>query len=148
MPQYTSTTTATVPIGQNVPFTETPVRCTRGCVIHRDGSGLITLRGPSNGCRARYLVTFDANIAVAAGGTAGPIGVAIAVSGEPLYSATAIVTPAAVGEFFNVAATAIVDVPSGCCVSISVENVLPPTGTAPGTSIDVANASIVVERTA
>ncbi len=148
MPQYTSTTIATVPIGQNVPFTETPVRCTRGCVIHRDGSGLITLRGPSNGCRARYLVTFDANIAVAAGGTAGPIGVAIAVSGEPLYSATAIVTPAAVGEFFNVAATAIVDVPSGCCVSISVENVLPPTGTAPGTSIDVANASIVVERTA
>ncbi len=148
MPQFTSAATTTVPIGQNVPFTETPVRCARGCVLHREGSGLITLRGPSNGCRARYLVTFDANIAVATGGTVGPIAVAIAVDGEPLYSATAIVTPAAVGEFFNVAATAIVDVPCGCCVSIAVENVLPSTGTAPGTSIDVSNASIVVERTA
>jgi len=148
MPQFTNSVTTTVPIGQNVPFTETPVRCTKGCVMHREGSGLITLRGPANGCRARYLVTFDANIAVATGGTVGPIGVAIAVDGEPLYSATAIVTPAAIGDFFNVAATAIVDVPCGCCVSIAVENVLPPTGTAPGTSIDVANASIVVERTA
>lgn len=148
MPQFTTSATATVPIGQNVLFTETPVRCARGCVLHREGSGLITLRGPSSGCRARYLVTFDANIAVATGGTVGPIAVAIAVDGEPLYSATAIVTPAAVGEFFNVAATAIVDVPCGCCATVGVENVLPPTGTAPGTSIDVANASIVVERTA
>lgn len=147
MPQYTTSATTTVAIGQNVPFTETPVPCSKGCVLHREGSGIITLRAPRDR-NARYLITFDGNIAVATGGTVGAIGVAIAIDGEPLYSATAIVTPAAIGDFFSVAATAIVTVPCGCCTTIAVENILPPTGTAPGTAIDVANASIVVERIA
>lgn len=148
MPQFATSATQTVAVNQNVLFTETPVRCTKGCVVHRQGSGLVTLRSSNNGCRSRYLITMDANIAVATGGTVGPIGLAISVEGEPLYSATAIVTPAAIGDFFNVSATAIVDVPCGCCVTVSVKNVLPPTGTAPGTAIDVANASLVVDRIA
>ena len=53
----------------------------------------------TNQCRARYKVVFGSNIAIPTGGAVGPISVAIAVEGEALGSATAIVTPAAVGEF-------------------------------------------------
>lgn len=148
MPQYVNTATTTVQIGQNVPLIDA-IPCTRGLALHRNGSGIVTLRGPQNNCcRARYKVSFTANIAVATGGTVGPIGVALAVDGEPMYSATAIVTPAAIGDFFNVDVETFVDVPRCCCVSVAVENILPPTGTAPGTAIDVANASLIITREA
>lgn len=110
--------------------------------MHRDGSGVVSLRGSNSCCNtARYKVTFNANIAVAEDGTAGPISVAIALSGEPLYSATATVTPAAVGDFFNVSAAAIISVPCNCCLTVAVENV-----SDPATPIDVANANLIVER--
>lgn len=133
--------TQTVAAGQNVLFTETPV-CGNCSIMHRDGSGVVTLRGSNNCCNtARYRVTFNGNIAVATGGTVGPISVAISLSGEPLYSATATVTPAAIGDFFNVTATAIISVPCNCCLTVAVENV-----SDPATPIDVANANLVVER--
>lgn len=148
MPEYVSTATQTVQIGQNVLLVDA-IPCNKGLALHRNGSGLVTLRGPQNNCcRARYKVSFTANIAVATGGTVGPIGVAIAVDGEPLYSATAVVTPAAIGDFFNVHVETFVDVPRCCCVSVSVENILPATGTAPGTAIDVANAALIITREA
>lgn len=148
MPEYVSTATQTVHIGQNVLLADA-IPCTRGLALHRNGSGQVTLRGPQNNCcRARYKVSFTANIAVAAGGTVGPIGVALSVDGESMYSATAIVTPAAIGDFFNVNVEAYVDVPRCCCVSISVKNILPATGTAPGTAIDVANAALIITREA
>lgn len=148
MAEYISTATQTVQIGQNVLLVDA-FPCNRGLVMHRNGSGLVTLRGPQNNCcRARYKVSFTGNIAVATGGTVGQIGVALAVDGEALYSATAIVTPAAVGDFFNVAVETYVDVPKGCCVSVAVENILPATGTAPGTAIDVANAALIITREA
>lgn len=148
MPEYVSTATQTVQIGQNVLLVDA-FPCNKGLVLHRNGSGLVTLRGPQNNCcRARYKVSFTGNIAVAEGGTVGPIGIALAVDGEPLYSATAIVTPAAVGDFFSVAVEAYIDVSKGCCTSIAVENILPATGTAPGTAIDVANAALIITREA
>ena len=84
---------------------------------------------------------------VAAGGTVAPIYVAIAIDGEPIPSTTMTVTPAAVGDFFNVSRTVFIDVPCGCCVTIAVENT---STTAAGVAIpiDVANANIVVERVA
>ena len=91
MPEYTANAPQTVAAGQNVLLTETPVACSRGYVCHRDGSGIITLRGVTNQCRARYRVSADGNIAVAPGGTAGPVSVSLAITGEPLNSATAIV---------------------------------------------------------
>ena len=92
-------------------------------------------------------MTFGANIAVATGGTVGPISVAIAIDGEPIPSTTMTVTPAAVGEFFNVSRTVFIDVPCGCCVTIAVENT---STTAAGVAIpiDVSNANTVVERVA
>ena len=92
-------------------------------------------------------MTFGGNIAIAEGGTVTPISVAVAINGEPLPSTTMTVTPAAVGDFFNVSRTTFIDVPCGCCVTIAVENV---TLTAAGVAIpiDVQNANIVIERVA
>lgn len=141
MAEYTAIARQTIPAGQNVPFTESPVPCNKGYVVHREGSGVFTLRGITNQRCARYKVSFGGNIAIPTGGTVGPISVALALEGEPLGGATAIVTPAAVDEFFNVFAAIYVTVPCGCCVSVAVEN----TSTQP---IDVQNANIIIERVA
>jgi hypothetical protein len=87
-------------------------------------------------------VTFGGNIAVpATGGTVGPISLAIAIEGEGVAASTMTVTPAAVSEFFNVHSSIFVDVPRGCCMSISVKNI----STVP---VDVQNANLIVERVA
>lgn len=130
-----------VAAGQNVMLTETPIACGRGYVCHRDGSGIITLRGITNQCRARYRVSASGNIAVAAGGTAGPISMSLAITGEPLNSATAIVTPAAVGDLFNVHVEAIINVPKGCCLTVALEN----TSTQ---AITAQNVNVIVDRVA
>lgn len=141
MAEYTSTATQTVAIGQNVLFTET-ANCNKNCsIMHREGSGIVTLRGSNNRCNpARYKVSFGGNIAVATGGTVGAVSVAIALAGEPLYGSTATVTPAAVGDFFNVYTSAVITVPCNCCLTVAVENV------SAATAIDVANANLIVER--
>lgn len=140
MAEFTAIALQTVAAGQNVAFTETPI-CGGNNIIHREGSGVVTLRGCANQCRARYKVTFGANIAIPAGGTVEAISIALALHGEPLASATAIVTPAAVEEFFNVFVAVFVDVPRGCCVDVAVEN----TSTQ---AINVQNANLIVERVA
>ena len=130
----------TVPANQNVYFTDTVI-CGNCSITHRDDSGLITLRGLTNQCRARYRVSFGGNIALPTGGTPGPISLAIAIDGEPVRSTTMTVTPAAVEEFFNVYSSLYIDVPRGCCVTISVNNI----STVP---VDVQNANLIVDRTA
>ena len=119
----------------------TTIGCSKGCIIHRNGSGIVTLRGITNSCFARYQVTFNGNIAVPTGETVGPISLAISISGEPLESSEAIVTPAAVDNYFNVTSTAFVTVPKGCCFNVSVEN----TSDIP---INVQNSNLVVVRVA
>lgn len=141
MPEFTASAVQTVAANQNALFTETPVGCNRGYVTHREGSGLVTLRGITNQCRARYKVTFGGNIAVPTGGTAGAISVALAINGEALNSAVSTVTPAAVEEYFNVFSTAYINVDKGCCVSLSVRNVS-------AQAINVANPNLIVERVA
>lgn len=139
---FTTTATQTVAQGQNVVFTEN-VTCGKNCnVIHQPGSGIVTLRGSNSCCNpARYKVEFNGNIAVATGGTVGPISVAIALSSEPIYGATGTVTPAAIVDFFNVSVQTIVTIPCDCCMTVSVEN-----ASTTATAIDVANASIVITR--
>lgn len=136
--QYTNVFVQQIAANSNAVFSETPV-CGSNCIVHREGSGIITLRGITSQCRARYLVTFNGNIAIPTGGTVGPISIAIALEGEPLGSATATVTPAAVGDEFNVSMSAYVDVPKGCCVTVSVKNVNAQT-------IELQNASMIVTR--
>lgn len=130
----------TVPANQNVYFTDTVV-CGNCAITHRDNSGLVTLRGLTNQCRARFRVTFGANIALPTGGTVGPISLAIAIDGEAVRATTMTVTPAAVEEFFNVFSSVFVDVPRGCCVTISVKNITTD-------DIEVQNANLIVDRVA
>lgn len=131
----------------------TSIGCNRGYVLHRPESALITLRGiVNNPCArfARYRVTFNGNIAVPEDGTAGAISVALAINGEAIQTSKAIVTPAAVDEYFNVTSTAFIDVPSGCCATISVRNTSESAtpATTPAPIINMQNANLVVERVA
>lgn len=138
--EITANALQTVAANQNVIFTETAV-CGSNSIIHREGSGLITLRGITNQCRARFKVFFSGNIAISEGGTVGPISIAITINGEPVASTTMIVTPAAAEQFFNVASAVYLDVPCGCCSQIGVRN----TSTQ---EIDVQNANLIAERVA
>ena len=130
----------TVPANQNVYFTDTVI-CGNAAIGHRDDSGLITLRGITDQCRARFRVSFGANIGLPTDGTVGPISLALAINGEPVRATTMTVTPAAVEQFFNVYASLYVDVPRGCCVTISVQNIT-------ADDVDVQNANLIVDRTA
>ena len=140
--EYSFTAVQTVAVGDNVLFANGYRACNKGYVRHRDDSGLFTLRGAGNCGRALYKVQFNGNIAIAAGGTVEPISVALTINGETLANAEAIVTPAAIGDFFNVSAATFIDVPCGCCLTVSVEN------TSDTTDIDVQNANIIIERVA
>lgn len=119
----------------------TALACRCGLVMHRNESGIVTLRGGN-----RYQVTFNANIAVPEDGTVQPISVAIAIDGEPILTSRAIVTPAAVDEYFNVTSTDIVVVPCGCCLNVSVENTSENVDGAPAPAINVQNSNLTVTR--
>lgn len=145
MAEYTSNALQTVNAGQNVLFTESPIPCTRGYVIHREGSGILTLRGivnNCNGCFARYKVSFGCNMAGTTELTEGTsLSLALAIDGEPIPTSSIIITPAEGNQFWNVYASVFVTVPRGCCYTVAVEN----TGTQ---AVQVQNANIIVERTA
>lgn len=130
----------TVAANQNVYFTDA-VTCGSLSVSHRDGSGLVTLRGNTCQCRARFKITFGGNIAVPTGETVGPISLALAIDGEAVQATTMTVTPAAVEQFFNVFSAIFVDVPKGCCMTISVTNIS-------DIPVEVQNANLIVERVA
>ena len=93
-------------------------------VIHRPGSGILTLRGIVNNpcaCRARYRVAYDENIA-----------------------------PAAAEQFWNVNGFANIDVPAGCCYTVAVENasVSATPATTPASAIEIRNLNVEVSRVA
>lgn len=138
MAEYSNGNIVTVAAGQNVPLTETAVN-SKPCIVHRDGAGIVTLRGLTNQCKARFRVGFGGNIAVPTGGTVEAITAALAINGEPLTSATAIVTPAAVENYFNIYVNAIVEVPRGCCLTVAMEN----TSTQ---AVNFANSNLSVDR--
>ena len=138
--EITANAIQTVEANQNILFTDTVI-CGNPAIFHRDGSGLVTLRGLTNQCRARFRVSFGGNIAIPADGTVGPISVAIAVNGEAVATTTMISTPAAVEEFDNVFSAIFLDIPRGCCSQISVRNIS-------DQAIDIQNANLIIERVA
>lgn len=132
-----------IDVGQNILFTDTVVKGNRW-IAHRQGSGLITLKGVK-GCdcqpNAKYLVTFSGNIAVPVGGTPQQISVAIAIDGEPVRSTIMRVNPSVADGYFNVASNTYIEAPNSCCVKISVENTS-------GIAINVQNANLTAVRVA
>lgn len=154
MAEWTGVAVQTVNPGEAIVFTENPVPCMKGYVQHRDDSGAFLLSGNGNcnqngprcGCRCcnvnktvNYVVDFGANIAVPEGETVGPISVAYAVDGNTLQGTTMIVTPAAVGEYFNVSRATNVSIFKNCCQSFSIRN----TSAIP---ILVQNANVLISR--
>ena len=138
--EITANSVQTVATGQNILYTDTVVAGNQ-CILHREGSGIVKLRGLTNQCRARFKITFNGNIAIPTGGTVGAISAAIAISGEPVAATNMIVTPAAGENYFNIASVTFVDVPSGCCTDISVKNTS-------SQDILVQNANLIIERVA
>lgn len=132
---------------QNI-ILDTVIPCNKGYVIHREQSGILILRGITNGCFARYQVTVNGNIALPEDAAAVvPISIALAIDGEPVLTSRAIYTPAAVDEYGNVTSTAIITVPKGCCFTVAVENTSAAVdGVAP--AINSQNMNVTVSRIA
>lgn len=129
------------------------IPCNKGNVIHREGSGILTLRGKvNNPCAsfARYRVAYDGNIAVPTGGTAGEIQLALAIGGEVVVTSISAATPAAVDQYWNASGFAIIDVPAGCCYTVSVENasVSADPATTPAPALSLRNLNVEVTRLA
>ena len=144
--EYSFVPVQTVAVDENVTFNNGCRACHKGFVQHRDDSGIFFLKGSNNGCKAIYRVTFVGNLAIAPadeGGVLEPVSIALTINGESLGNATAIVTPAAIEtDFFNVSVTTFIDIPCGCCVTVSVEN------TSATSAISVQNANIIFDRVA
>lgn len=143
MAEFVENAVQLVESGQNV-LLEDSIPCNKGYVLHRNGSGIITLRGiVNNPCAkfARYHVAFNGNIAVPTGGTAGEISLAIAIDGESVQTSRARVTPTVTNSYFNVTSVANITVPVGCCLIVSIENTS-------GVDINVQNANLTIDRTA
>lgn len=142
--EYSQIDSQIVAINNNISFISGDRACHKGFIDHRSGSGVFTIKGANNGCRALYRVTFDANIAVAPApdGVLGPVSVALTENGELLGNATAIVTPAAIGDFFNLSITTFIVLSGCCCKTVAVRNA------SDGTAIEVTNANIIFERVA
>ena len=143
----------TVALNTPIPFIDS-IPCNKGYIYHQSGSGILVLRGVVNNpscCFARYEVEFTGNISIPEGGTVTPIATAIVVSGESREGSRSIFTPTVVDEYGNVTSRATVDVPKGCCFTVSVEyvngSVNDPTVT-PTPLINVIDGSLSISRIA
>lgn len=139
MVELTANAIQNVPASQNVQFTDDVVSGNKGCIIHRSGAGIVTLKGVTSKCKAIFKVSFGANVAIPVGTNVLPISMAISINGEQIATTTATVTPTVANSYFHVYTSKLIEVPKGCCYTISVENV----GTIPA---NVQNAVLEVSR--
>lgn len=128
------------------------IRCNKGLVLHRPGSGILTLRGANNACPGftRYRVSFDGNIAVPTGTAPGEIQLALAIDGEIVPTSIATATPTVAEAYWNVNGFVIIDVPSCCCYTCSVRNasVSDDPATTPAIALNLRNLNVEVTRIA
>ena len=150
MADYVYNPVQAVPLNQGAIFNDS-IPCACGFVYHENGSGILILRGVTRRpCErfARYRISYDGNIALPTGGTVGPIAMALTVNGEVRPSSRAISTPAAVEEYNVISSSVVIEVPRGCCFSVSLRNVAAsddPTDT-PAAIINLQNLNITVSR--
>lgn len=145
--EYSYPLEQTLAVDENVLFLNNERSCKKGLVLHNDASGVFRVKGVTkNGCpRALYAISFTANVAVADaadGGVLEPVSVAFVQNGETLRNAVATVTPAAIGDFWNVHIETFLEVFCGCCDTIFVKNI------SETTAIDVLNANLIIDRVA
>ena len=140
--EYSYSLVQTVEADESVLFLNGDRCCKKGLIMHNDNSGVFRIKGVYNCCKTIYKVHFNANIAVSAGGTVGEISVALVQNGEVSRIAVATVTPVAIGDFWNVSIATFIEIPCGCCDTISVKNISATTG------IDAVNSNLIIDRVA
>ena len=147
--EYLANGLQSIPLNTPIEF-RASIPCTRGNVIHENGTGIFILKGNTNQCYATYKVSYNGNIAITEGGTVTPIAVAIVVNGEPRLTSRAISTPAAAEQFNSVTSPATIKVPRGCCFTLAVEYVSGITDgtTVPTPVIDQINGNLEINRIA
>lgn len=151
MAEYITSTDQNVALNGTIPFNVVSIPCNAGNVIPV-APGILTLKGSTTNRFARYRVTLQGNIAIPTGGAVTPIAIGITLNGVVLPESIAIITPAAVEEYWHINTSVIVTVPCGCCMNVSgvyVDGTEDDAATTPTPSITVRrNASISVERIA
>lgn len=141
-------------VALNAPFIlNDSIRCPKGYILHQNGSAIVTLRGIVNNpsaCSARYRVMAKSNIAITTGGAVTAIALAIALQGEAQPESRSIVTPAAVEEYGTAVAICTVDVPRGCCPTLSLRYVqaTDDPATTPTPVIEAKNTILIIDRVA
>lgn len=118
MPRFITSTDENIALNGTIPFDIVSIPCSKGNVIPIT-TGVLTLRGNTPNRFARYEVTVQGNIAIPEDGTVTPIAVAITLNGVAIPDSIAIVTPAAVDEYWHINTSITITVPCGCCVSVS-----------------------------
>ena len=142
--EITNINSQTVAAGNNVIFTnvQIPGNCS---TIFQANSGLVTLRGITNGQRrARFRLKFTGNLkasSTASVSSATLLSLAITRNNEIISPATMITTVEDTTSTHNVGVEVLIDIPTCCCQAISVKNIS-------SISVDVLDANLIVERVA
>ena len=151
MASYVTASDALVTLNGTIPFSVVSIPCNKGNVVPVV-PGVLNLNGNTSNRFARYEVTLQGNIQIPEGGAVTPIALGITINGVVIPESVAIVTPAAVGEYWHVNTTASITVPCGCCLTVSgayVDGTEDDATVTPTPSIQVRReASLRVRRTA
>ena len=151
MASYVTTADAIVALNGTIPFNSVSIPCNKGNVIPVV-PGVLNLNGNTSNRFARYEVTLQGNIQIPEGGAVTPIALGITLNGTIIPESVAIVTPAAVGDYWHVNTSAFVTVPCGCCLTVSgayFDGTEDYAATTPTPSIQVRReASLTVNRIA
>ena len=151
MARYITTTDSLVALNGTIPFNVVSIPCNTGNVVPVV-EGILNLKGNTPNKFARYEVTLQGNVQIPTGGAVTPIALGIALNGAVIPESVAIVTPAAVGDYWHVNTTVTITVPCGCCLTVSgvyVDGTEDDPATTPTPSIQIRRgASLTVNRVA
>lgn len=151
MASYVTTADALVALNGTIPFNSVSIPCNKGNVVPVV-PGVLNLNGNTSNRFARYEVTLQGNIQIPEGGAVTPIALGITLNGVVIPESVAIVTPAAVENYWHVNTSASITVPCGCCLTVSgayVDGTEDDPTTTPTPSIQVRReASLIVKRIA
>ena len=151
MASYVTTADAIVALNGTIPFNSVSIPCNKGNVVPVV-PGVLNLNGNTSNRFARYEVTLQGNVQIPEGGAVTPIALGITINGVVIPESVAIVTPAAVENYWHINTSASITVPCGCCLTVSgayVDGTEDDPSTTPTPSIQIRReASLIVKRIA
>ena len=151
MARYITTTDSLVALNGTIPFDSVSIPCNTGNVVPIV-EGILNLKGNTPNKFARYEVTLQGNVQIPTGGAVTPIALGIALNGAVIPESVAIVTPAAVEDYWHINTTVTITVPCGCCLTVSgvyVDGTEDDPATTPTPSVQIRRgASLTVNRVA